>query len=560
MNRKTIISISIILCSATIVYLNLVYAGFLTLDDKDILSGLRSSEYSLSSLLSGGGAYFRPLPFLSFSLNLKLFGGSPLSFHLINFLIHLANGLLIYLLAHSIYSHLPRVERAAFVSALTFVLTPLNTEAVMWMAGRYDLLCGFFFILALNVAVNEQIPRVRAAILLGITLLLSLLSKEAAISFSLILPVYLFVQRNKFDRTRSVAFGLSTVTITVLYLFMRTGFKTALDPGVGKVIGATVSLSSMVYESCAGFGFYLKKLVIPFPLNFAIVSINQPVYCVVFVVVLIGAIYLFARCKDCRLPLLIIFIGLLPPILALHGRLPWTPYAERYLYLPMVGMALLVGRLAIEICGSAHTMLVGLLLLLGIPTMQRVVVWADPMTFWRDVVAKSPQFPRGYVGVAIEDIEIGKYHEAESLLRRALSMGLERDFVWQNLAAIYLARLDMPRYEYAMNKTAELSQNPAKVYQAFVRTMIHHAKCFPDMRSLNRRVAGYYLKAYERDHTYIDGLYSAGKLYMQLGDNSEALRCFRLFLKQHGDTMYKPFAVKLIAKIDHTAMTTGATP
>lgn len=551
----------IVIFAVTILaYLNVMNAVFLSLDDRYMIGVMQGSETNaLGWLLGGGGDYFRPLVFWSFDLDFKLFGPHPAGFHLVNLAIHLSNAFLIYYLASILGREAAHRNRIALVSSIFYAITPLNTEAVAWISGRFDLLCCFFFLLAIIVAVEKNISVFKASLALFIMLLCSLLSKEASVGFVVIFCAYLATDLPASRSRRSVVLLAAVWLATGLYLFLRTGLTAKADSGIAKVVGSTKPMMTIIFESVAAYGFYMKKFFMPFPLNFAITAINKPLYAGVGVAMLLVLSYVFVRFRESRLPVLIVVVSLIPPVMALHGGLPWTPYAERYLYLPMTGMALLMGLLSAYLPRTLFIPFFSLILLCAFPTMQRINLWADPRAFWLDVMTKSPEFPRSYSGVAIEFMAEKRYDEAEKLFRKTLSMGYEREFIWENLARIHLARKDLAAYEAAMCRAAELAPVPrsTQMYSALTQILIHHGSKTDSPEEVYRRVVSYYLKAYDKDNTYSDGLYNAGKTAMLAGDHDNAVLYFEKFLKQPRDNMFKPFARQLIAKLKTNSQSPG---
>jgi hypothetical protein len=519
-----------------------------------IIHSILSSDHSFYTLFFGGGGdYFRPITIVSFILDLYLFGENATAFHLVNAGIHITNSLLLfylaYLLTNSDHSSPDTENKTPFIAALLFALHPVNSEAVMWIAARTDLLCCFFFVMALIVVADKRLSTVRSNFALFFLLLISLLAKESSVGMTAILLCWWGSTITTANNKRTGWLALSSFLSTATYMVMRSGVQIKTDAGVAKVMASSSAtpLWQLCYDTIAAFGFYATKVIFPFPLNFAIVSINKPLSAFIFLICLVLLILLFIRIPNLRLPILIFTVCLVPPVMALHGKLPWTPYAERYLYLPMTGFALVCGHLANKLSYKLYLAVLTSILLLSVPTMQRVILWSEPMKFWTDVMQKSPEFPRSYVGVAYELLQEQKYDEAEPLLRKALSMGLNKNYVWQNLARIRLAKNDLYGYEMAMLNAAELSGNATSKYITLIQTV---AKKSTD-NAAQRRIIGYYLKAQQRDPQYGDGLYNAAKLYLTLGETDNALYYFRQFLQSPGDSMYQPFAKRFIEKIEH---------
>lgn len=543
------IEILVVLVLTLCAYINSVLAPFLSLDDLGILNNLQNSEQSyLSMFFGGGGDYFRPLTFVSFLIDLKLFGFNAPAFHLVNLAFHSANVLLVYYLSHLLVkTEQPSDSRAPLIASLFFALHPVNSEAVMWVAARTDLICCFFFLMALIISVEVR-QMSRSIIALFIVTLLSLLAKESSVGLTGILLVWWLSQKTKEREYRTLWLAFAAFSATAVYLLMRSGMHIKADAGIGKVLesGTAKPLGQMIYDSVAALGFYISKAIFPFPLNFAIVTINKPLSVAIFICALAAFITLYLRFRLIRLPLLIFAICLIPPVLALHGKLPWTPYAERYLYLSMTGFALLVGFAVSKQSYRLYLVAFTTILLMSLPTLQRVNLWGQPMDFWKDVIQKSPEFPRSYVGVAYELLQDKKYVEAEPLLITSLKMGLNKDYVWNNLAMVRLGKGDLYGYECAMLQAAELSGNPTQKYIGLIQTVSRNS----DDEAGQRRIIGYYLKAQQREPRFGDGLYNAAKIYLKLGEPENALIYFHKFLKSPGDSMYQPFAEKFIRKLE----------
>ncbi len=138
------------------------------------------------------GAY-RPLTVLSFSLNYFLFTPfalwgqtpAPWSFHLINIILHILNGWLLFLLIKK----LSQRKLLAWLTCLLFLVLPIHVEAVAGIVGRAELLTlGFSLLVFLSLFCLES--RIWKTLLGSSCFLLALLSKENAVA---VLPIYFFI-------------------------------------------------------------------------------------------------------------------------------------------------------------------------------------------------------------------------------------------------------------------------------------------------------------------------------------------------------------------------------
>ncbi|CAL4094787.1 unnamed protein product, partial [Meganyctiphanes norvegica] len=94
---------------------------------------------------------YRPLTILTFRWSIMLFGQSPVSFHLVNILLHVAVSLL-YL--HTLVSVLHFPHTKALVCGLIFAAHPIHTEAVTGIVGRADVLAAFTFLVSFNTYIR----------------------------------------------------------------------------------------------------------------------------------------------------------------------------------------------------------------------------------------------------------------------------------------------------------------------------------------------------------------------------------------------------------------------
>lgn len=154
------------------------------LSDDFILLKLARSVWTWREVFTtgGGDGFFRPVGDLSYVLSARVADSSPVIWHWFGFALHAANALLVYALAMTLgYSRF-----AAWFAATVFALHAAHPEAVVWMAGRFDLLAAFFVLAGLVAFQRYLASGVDAWGWLAITavsMIAGLLSKEPAYSF-----------------------------------------------------------------------------------------------------------------------------------------------------------------------------------------------------------------------------------------------------------------------------------------------------------------------------------------------------------------------------------------
>lgn len=165
-------------------YLPALTTGF-NADDYLILWRIKSIERSAEAFAYFKFAfydYFRPLGFLSFALDWRIWHLNAFGFHLTNILLHATTSLLVFVLLRRFAD-----ARNAALGALLFALHPASHEAVYWIAARFDLLATGFILLALLLLERTAVTW-RAAGLLSFGF--ALLAKESAISLLIIAPAW----------------------------------------------------------------------------------------------------------------------------------------------------------------------------------------------------------------------------------------------------------------------------------------------------------------------------------------------------------------------------------
>ena len=149
--------------------------------------------------------YYRPFLFFTFAVNYAISGVKPLGYHLVNNLIHIANAILLFVVLKRLF----KKEYLAFLVSLIFLIHPLQTEAVTYVAGRGDLLVALFMLLGIWFFLESQERRhILYRTLTILSLALALLSRETAIVLPILLLVVYISTLSKDSFLKSVKNGL----------------------------------------------------------------------------------------------------------------------------------------------------------------------------------------------------------------------------------------------------------------------------------------------------------------------------------------------------------------
>src|SRR3989344_2255548 len=247
MNKKTLIcAVSLFLIGFVIYVADLNNTLFF--DDQSLIINNDSiTEFSMSNTkqwftenaFAGANRlseYYRPLLLASFAANYAVHGLEPIGYFLTNNAIHALNAVLIFWLLLLVQ----KKRWLAFFSALIFLVHPMQSETVAYVAGRGDLLSSFFMLLGLITWVKgTELKRFFLSMFLSsIFLILALLSRENGIVFPfLAIVLYVaFLSREVFWKSLRDAFAyvIPHLIIVAVYFALRLtvlNFKDFLNFG-----------------------------------------------------------------------------------------------------------------------------------------------------------------------------------------------------------------------------------------------------------------------------------------------------------------------------------------
>ncbi|HZE87253.1 MAG TPA: hypothetical protein VE090_03530 [Methylomirabilota bacterium] len=131
------------------------------------------------------GYFYRPLPFLLYTLGYAAGNGNPFVLHLIQLLLYLGATTCLFLFYKTFFS-----QKLAFLLASIFLIHPANNELVAYIAALPDTLCLFFGLLALFIVSITKQPTFLKKLLVSIFLLFALFAKETGMLFVVLVGLY----------------------------------------------------------------------------------------------------------------------------------------------------------------------------------------------------------------------------------------------------------------------------------------------------------------------------------------------------------------------------------
>jgi protein O-mannosyl-transferase len=354
---------------------------------------------------------YRPLTSISFGVDWALGGGSPIAFHATNVLLHaLTTAALTSLLL--VLGSGPALGLAG---GLVFAVHPVHVEAVANVVGRADVLMTLFVLVGALIFLDRSQSSARRVLGVGLAYGLALASKENGVVFPALLVGLLLLRpgtgddaedRGRTDRRDDLWVLAGTLVVLVIYLAVRY-----------RVLGTLVHRDTAPYitilpttlrwtTAVANLGHLARLLVMPVDLisdyGPDVVIPNGPLNPRFLIGLLLGAATITAgylswtRDRWIALGLawtvlsLLVVSNLIVPIGV------WV--AERTLYLPSVGLSMLVvgvGSAARHTrTGRTRIALFALLVALGVGTwrtLDRIPAWRDTDAILMTLAEEHPE-------------------------------------------------------------------------------------------------------------------------------------------------------------------------
>lgn len=421
---------ALVFLAVLIAYLPVFSAGFIwddqpghvTRPELRSLDGLRRIWFE-----QGATQQYYPLLHTAFWLEHKLWGDSPLGYHVMNLLLHATAACLLGRLLRQLA--IPGAAIAAFL----FALHPVAVESVAWVSEQKNTLSAVFYFLAASAYLRFDANR-RGSAYAGATALYlcALLTKTVSATLPAALLVVLWWREGKLSWRRDwlpllpwLALGAlaGAVTATVeRTLIGAQGADFALGPVERVLLAARV------------LWFYLGKLAWPSHLTFIYPKWQVDASAALQYLPLVGGAALLAllwRMRGRRrgpLAAILLFGGLLFPALGFVNVFPflYSYVADHFQYLASAAILTLAAAgwtawagLELRIRKFVTTVaLAGLAAL----TWRQSGVYRDVFTLYRDTLAKNPAAWMAHTNLAIALVDAGRAVEALPHYEQALRL------------------------------------------------------------------------------------------------------------------------------------------
>ncbi len=392
-------------------------------------------------------ANWHPLTWISYLAEYQFFGLNPNIQHAVNVGLHAAATILLFL---SLIRMTGKQWRSIVVAAV-FALHPLHVESVAWIAERKDVLCTCFLMATLlaYAQYTEKNSTKRYALVIALYGL-SILAKPMAVTLPFVLLLLDWWPLRRIDPSR-LWHSLNRVVTEKIPLFVLSSLASVLTFLAQQRGGAVISahafpLAERVSNSIVAYVRYLAKTLWPTDLA-VLYPFKPPAQGLVVVASILLILMTFGALRTIRSrPYLFVgwfwYLGMLAPVIGLV-QVGLQSMADRYTYVPMVGISLAVVWFCADIIeGYPATrrpiavVTAAILAALIATTYKQVGYWSSSQRLFQhtlDITSDNVAIENN-LGVVL--YREGRREEAANLFRQALAVEPDNAGAETNLGVV----------------------------------------------------------------------------------------------------------------------------
>lgn len=516
--------------------------------------------------------------YLTFALNYKLHGFEIFGYHVVNVSLHLLNALLVYALIVLTF-RTPGMARSALkekrkglalLSALVFLVHPVQTEAVNWIWQRVTVLAAFFCLASATAYVRARLEdrkawkRILFHVISVSAAVLAMKTKQNAFTLPIIISVYefLFFQGSIGKRfARLIPLGLTLLIIPVTYVYFMGFTPEQAATGIKDITSSDVSRADYLLTQLTVLAEYIRLMF--FPVNLP-VYLAYPLYTsffdvrvlasFVFLALLFGSTLLvLGRFRSGESDFGLAGFGLIW-FFGFHviesGIIPLTVFIAKYRnYLPSAGLVIAFitgGNLILLKLRNEHQRIVQkavvlLIAVLMVSTYIRNEVWKTEIGLAQDVVRNSPESAMSHFILGRAYKQKGLIAEAEKEFEIAFELDEQKNAEYTkkfpaseihgdfkkdtkpldaeshyNLAVEYYLKKQYDNSLKELQAAAEI--NPGHAGAHYYIGLIYHEQGIYDYAVRE------YREAIRLKNDFVEALTNLGGVYAQLGRYDEAVK------------------------------------
>jgi tetratricopeptide (TPR) repeat protein len=455
---------------------------------------------------------WHPLTTISHMLDCQLYGLSAGGHHFANVVLHTIAVLLLFRVLRVATGAL---WPSAFVAAL-FAIHPLHVESVAWVSERKDVLSAVFLMLTLAAYVRyARAPSPGRYFIVAITFELGLMSKPMLVTVPFVLLLLDYWPLRRFDKVARLKPGAgitgslnqrpSFLFLEKIPLFVLSGLSClvtiwAQDQATGsleqlpftwRLNNALVSYIEYVWQT-----FRPARLAVFYPYPNNSLSIWKVTLASAFLLAFSATALFLRKKRPYVLTGWLWYVGMLVPVIGIV-QIGEQGHADRYTYLPHIGLFLLIVWIAVDLARARH--------------LRREYLWLAGTT---TVAVLS-------YGAAVQT---SFWKNSEGLWSHALSVTANNDFAHNNLGFLYLQRGELDKaishFETALKIRSGNGQTRYNLGTALVHMNLANAVA---RKGRPAEAIVHYEEAIKLRPDYGDAYYNFGSVLFQQGRVDDAI-------------------------------------
>jgi len=483
------------------------------LENQQVRQGL-TGKTLIWAMTTFDAANWHPLTWLSLIVDYELFGLHAAGYHMVNLVLHIINTLLLFLLLNRMTRE---VWKSAAIAAL-FAVHPLNTESVVWIAERKNLLSTLFWILTIMAYVRyAEKPGWKRYAPVLVWFILGLIAKPMLVTLPFVLLLLDYwplhrLSRYKGMRSETVPapaerprlpFPLLLEKVPLLLLSLLSAWITLEAARTGGAVKAisVFPLSGRIENAIVSYALYLHKLVWPADLAiFYPYGAGHPPWQVGLSLLFLAAVTALVCIKGRKHRYLITgwfwYVITLLPVIGLV-QVGFQSMANRYAYVSLIGILIIVAwgvpDLAERFSGRRYlpAAAVAVILAAAFATKAALPHWKDSEAVFRRALSVTTDNHIAEMGMGNLWLGWGNLHRARSHYLESLRIKPDYAEAHHNLALVLMqeGKRDEAtgRYREALkyDPTHEKAYNNLGVLLASEGKLAEAKACFLRVLELN---------------------------------------------------------------------------
>jgi tetratricopeptide (TPR) repeat protein len=488
---------------------------------------------------------WHPLTTISHMLDCQLYGLQPWGHHLTNILLHAAAAILLFLALRKLTGAL---WPSLFVAAV-FAVHPLRVESVAWVSERKDVLSGVFFMLVLWAYARYARgngPSSFRYITVVVLFALGLMCKPTLVTvpFVLLLLDYWPLGRSQPSSSRGGVitrdtwprliveklplFVFSAASCVATLLAQRQALDASLKPPLGERVGNAL-VSYVVY---LGQMIWPARLAVLYPYPEGNLKVSHVILALLLLLIISTGFFLWRRKYPFLLTGWLWYLGMLVPMIGIV-QVGSQVRADRYTYLPQIGLYLLVVWGAMELFHQWRRSRVilsvaALLILTALITRSyfQTSYWLDTETLWKHATTTTSNNYIATNNLAQTLFQSGRFDEAIVECQKALQIKPDFAAAHNNLGAALVENQwggdGARRQNGAVDEAIVHYRSALQIKPDFAQAWSNLGTALLLKGQVEEAIASYQ-KALEIDPNYAEARYSLGNALLAEGRYSESI-------------------------------------